>query len=361
MKVLIAGGGTGGHLFPALAVAEAFRERDPENRIVFAGSQRGLENSLLAREGYELRVIEVAALKGKGIGGKLKSLLAIPKCLWQSWRLLRSVQPAFVLGVGGYASGPVLLTAWAMGFRTAIHEQNSFPGLSNRILGKFVDRVFISFENSGAHFPRRKTVLAGNPVRKKLQRAKEDSREPGEKEFTLFVFGGSQGAHRLNRAMEESLAALGDLKGKVRIIHQTGDKDYDYVRAFYEKEGVAAEVHRFIYDMERAYRAADLILCRAGATTLFELMAMGKAAILVPYPYAANDHQTLNAKALVDAGAALMVADADLNGKELSRLVRELREDPERRKRMGERAAALAQPGAAEKIADLCYRMVGNG
>jgi UDP-N-acetylglucosamine--N-acetylmuramyl-(pentapeptide) pyrophosphoryl-undecaprenol N-acetylglucosamine transferase len=160
--------------------------------------------------------------------------------------------------------------------------------------------------------------------------------------------------------VEESLPHLGDLRGKIRIIHQTGNLDYDYVRAFYKKEEVAAEVHRFIHDMEQAYFAADLILCRAGATTLFELMSMGKAAILVPYPYAANDHQTLNAKTLVDAGAALMVANADLNGEVLSRLVRELKEDPDRRKRMGERAAALAQPGAAEKIVDLCYRMVKN-
>jgi UDP-N-acetylglucosamine--N-acetylmuramyl-(pentapeptide) pyrophosphoryl-undecaprenol N-acetylglucosamine transferase len=247
-----------------------------------------------------------------------------------------------------------------MGFRTAIHEQNSFPGLSNRILGRFVDRVFISFEDSGVHFPRGKTALTGNPVRKKLQRARGSSQDHGQKEFTLFIFGGSQGAHRLNQAVEESLPHLGDLRGKIRIIHQTGTLDYDYVRAFYKKEEVAAEVHRFIHDMEQAYLAADLILCRAGATTLFELMAMGKAAILVPYPYAANDHQTLNAKTLVDAGAALMVANADLNGEVLSRLVRELKEDPDRRKRMGERAAALAQPGAAEKIVDLCYRMVKN-
>ncbi len=315
----------------------------------------------MVREGYELKAINAAGLKGKGIGGKLATLLHIPRSLWQSWRLLRSAQPGLVLGVGGYASGPVVLTAWAMGFRTAIHEQNSFPGLSNRILARFVDRVFISFEGSRAHFPRGKTVLTGNPVRKKLQRAKGNSWKPGEKEFTLFVFGGSQGAHRLNWAMEESLPHLGDLKGKIRIIHQTGDRDYDYVRAFYEREGVTAEVHRFIYDMEQAYRDADLILCRAGATTLFELMALGKAAILVPYPYAANDHQSLNAKALVDAGAALRVADGELNGKDLSRLVRELKEDPERRKRMGERAAGLAQPGAAEKIANLCHRMFENG
>ena len=324
------------------------------------GSRRGLEASLVVRQGYELKAVGAAAWKGKGVGGKLGSLLAIPKSLWQSWRLLRLVQPGLVLGVGGYASGPVVLTAWAMGFRTAIHEQNSFPGLSNRILGKFVNRVFISFKDSGAHFPRGKTALTGNPVRKELQRARGTSQDPGEKEFTLFIFGGSQGAHRLNQAVEESLPHLGDLRGRMRIIHQTGDLDYDYVRAFYKREEVAAEVHRFIHDMEQAYRAADLILCRAGASTLFELMAMGKAAILVPYPYAANDHQTLNAKTLVDAGAALMVANADLNGEVLSRLVRELKEDPDRRKRMGERAAALAQPGAAEKIVDLCYRMVKN-
>jgi UDP-N-acetylglucosamine--N-acetylmuramyl-(pentapeptide) pyrophosphoryl-undecaprenol N-acetylglucosamine transferase len=358
MKILIAGGGTGGHLFPALAVAEALKERDPENRIVFAGSRRGLESSIVAREGYELKTIEAAALKGKGVAGKMSSLMAVPKSLWQSGKLLRSIKPDWVLGVGGYASGAVVLTAWAMGYKTAIHEQNSFPGLSNRILGRFVDRVFISFENSAAHFPREKTVLTGNPVRKRLRRAAE-IHPPGEKkEFTLFIFGGSQGAHRLNQAMEESLPRLGDLKGKMRIIHQTGEADYDDVRRFYQKEGVAAEVHRFIHDMDLAYRAADLILCRAGATTLFELMAMGKAAILVPYPYAANDHQTLNAKSLVDAGAALMVANSDLNGEVLSRLLRELRGDPERLKRMGERASALAQPRAAEKIADLCYRMV---
>ena len=278
MKVLIAGGGTGGHLFPALAVAEAFRERDPETRIVFVGSRRGLEASLVVRQGYELKAVGAAAWKGKVVGGKLGSLLAIPKSLWQSWRLLRLVQPGLVLGVGGYASGPVVLTAWAMGFRTAIHEQNSFPGLSNRILGKFVNRVFISFKDSGAHFPRGKTALTGNPVRKELQRARGTSQDQGEKEFTLFIFGGSQGAHRLNQAVEDSLPHLGDLRGKMRIIHQTGDLDYDYVRAFYKREEVAAEVHRFIHDMKQAYRAADLILCRAGATTLFELMAMGKAA-----------------------------------------------------------------------------------
>jgi UDP-N-acetylglucosamine--N-acetylmuramyl-(pentapeptide) pyrophosphoryl-undecaprenol N-acetylglucosamine transferase len=358
MKILIAGGGTGGHLFPALAVAEAFKKRDPGNQIVFAGSRRGLESKFVAREGYELRTIDAGALKGKGVMGKLRSLAAIPNGLWQSWSLLRSVRPALVLGVGGYASGPVVLAAWAAGYRTAIHEQNSFAGLSNRILGRFVDRVFISFEGSADHFPRSKTVLTGNPVRKRLQQGSAPSCREEKKDFTLFIFGGSQGAHRLNQAMEESLPSLKDPQGKTRFIHQTGDLDYDYVRAYYEREGVKAEIHRFIHDMDQAYAAADLILCRAGATTLFELMAVGKAAILVPYPHAANDHQTLNAKALVEAGAALMVADKDMNGQVLSRMVRELKDDPERLKKMGERAAVLAQPRAAEKIVELCYSMV---
>jgi UDP-N-acetylglucosamine--N-acetylmuramyl-(pentapeptide) pyrophosphoryl-undecaprenol N-acetylglucosamine transferase len=358
MKILIAGGGTGGHLFPALAVAEAFKERDRSNQVVFVGSRRGLESKFVAREGYELKTIDAGALKGKGLVEKLKSLMAIPSGLWQSWTLLRSFRPELVLGVGGYASGPVVLAAWAAGYKTAIHEQNSFAGLSNRILGRFVDRVFISFEDSAAHFPRPKTVLTGNPVRNRLRQGSAASLRGEKKEFTLFIFGGSQGAHRLNQAMEEGLPDLKGLTGKMGIIHQTGDLDYEYVRGYYEREGVAAEVHRFIHDMDRAYAAADLILCRAGATTLFELMAVGKAAILVPYPHAANDHQTLNAKALVEAGAAFLVADGDLSGQVLSRMVRELKDDPERLKKMGERAAVLAQPRAAEKIVDLCYSMV---
>ncbi len=191
----------------------------------------------------------------------------------------------------------------------------------------------------------------------RIDRGRELDQDAARK-FTLFIFGGSQGAHRLNQAMGESLPHLGDLAGKIRIIHQTGDGDYEEVRRLYEQKGLEAEVHRFIQDMDRAYAEADLVLCRAGATTLFELMAMGKPAILVPYPYAANDHQTLNARTMADAGAALMVADGDLNGLTLSRILRELREDREKLRKLGERAAALAQPHAADKIVDLCYALV---
>lgn len=315
----------------------------------------------MAKEGYTLRTIEVSSLKGKPFWGKIRSLMAVPRSLIQSSHLIHSFKPHLVLGVGGYASGPVVLTAWAMGYKTAIQEQNAFPGLSNRILGKVVDRAFISFPSSARFFPRPKTILTGNPVRRMLRRIGITQKpEPGSK-FTLFIFGGSQGAHRLNQVMEETLIYLRELRGRVRMIHQTGDRDYAAMQEAYQREGLEAEVHPFIYDMDRAYAAADLVLCRAGATTLFELMAVGKPAILVPYPYAANDHQTLNARTLVDAGAALMVANGDLSGVKLSKILQDLTQDPARLKRMGERAAALGKPDAAQTIVNLCYEMVGHG
>jgi UDP-N-acetylglucosamine--N-acetylmuramyl-(pentapeptide) pyrophosphoryl-undecaprenol N-acetylglucosamine transferase len=192
-------------------------------------------------------------------------------------------------------------------------------------------------------------------------RQKESTKKRGpESKFTLLIFGGSQGAHPLNQAMEEALIHLRELKGRLRIIHQTGEKDYAEVKEAYRREGFEAEVYPFIHDMDRAYAAADLVLCRAGATSLFELMAMGKPAIVVPYPYAANDHQTLNAQTLVEAGAALMVANRDLSGVQLSRILRQVSTDPVRLQEMAERAAALAKPEAAEMIVNLCYEMVAH-
>lgn len=315
----------------------------------------------MAKEGYTLRTIEVSSLKGKPFWGKIRSLMAVPRSLIQSGHLIHSFKPHLVLGVGGYASGPVVLTAWVMGYKTAIQEQNAFPGLSNRILGKVVDRAFISFPTSARFFPRSKTILTGNPVRRMLRRIGITQRPEPESKFTLFIFGGSQGAHRLNQVMEETLIYLRELMGRIRMIHQTGDRDYAAMKEAYQREGLEAEVHSFIYDMDRAYAAADLVLCRAGATTLFELMAAGKPAILVPYPYAANDHQTLNARTLVDVGAALMVANGDLSGVKLSKILQDLMQDPARLKRMGERAAALGKPDAAQTIVNLCYEMGGHG
>ncbi len=358
---MIAGGGTGGHLFPALAVAEAFKDREPENEILFVGSRRGLEARVVEREGYALKTIRAHSLKGKSFSGKFWSLMTMPQSLLQAESLLLSFKPDMVLGVGGYASGPMVLTAWAMGYPTSIHEQNVFPGLSNRILGRFVDRIFISFADSALHFPRGKTLLTGHPVRKKIRpRGSGTGPRPGDK-FTLFIFGGSQGAHPLNRAMQEALTDLREWRDRLRLIHQTGEKDYAEVQQAYGREGFEAEVHPFLRDMERAYGEADLVLCRAGATTLFELMATGLPAILIPYPHAANDHQTLNAQTMAQAGAAVLVADGDLNGARLSRVLKELMQDPQRLRKMGEQAAALATPGAARKIVAACYEWVGHG
>ncbi len=357
---MIAGGGTGGHLFPALALAEAFQARDRGNTILFVAGRRGLEERILSQAGFGLKTIEVTGLKGRSARAKGKGLLAIPRSLVQSWKAIRGFRPDVVLGMGGYASGPVVLTAWGLGVKTAIHEQNAYPGLSNRILGRFVKRAFLSFPSSARFFPPAKRMITGNPVRKSIGGDKGSASRVEDSPFTLLIFGGSQGAHRLNRAMIEGLKNLEELRGRMRIIHQTGDRDWQEVQSAYRQETFEAEVHPFIQEMDRAYAAADLVLCRAGATTLFELMAAGKPAILVPYPHAANDHQRLNAQALVDAGAALMVADGNLNGRSLTDLVRQLAKDPRRRSRMAARAAALAQPEAAERIVNACYTMVGH-
>jgi UDP-N-acetylglucosamine--N-acetylmuramyl-(pentapeptide) pyrophosphoryl-undecaprenol N-acetylglucosamine transferase len=345
-------------LFPALALAEAFKERDPGNEILFVGSRRGLEGSLVEKEGFPLRTIDLASLKGKSWLQKIRALFGVPRSLYQAAGVLRAFRPDRVVGVGGYASGPVVLAAWALGYKTFLQEQNVFPGLSNRILGRFVDRAFISFAESAGHFPAGKAVLTGNPVRRRIRGGK---RAAPPHPFTLLVFGGSQGAHRLNRVMAEALPLLRDLKGEIRFVHQTGEKDFAEVREAYEREGFEAEVSPFIHDMERVYGLADLVLCRAGATTLFELMAQGKPAILVPYPYAANDHQTLNAESLVKAGAAIRVADGELSPAIVNRRLRELAADPLRLKKMGEQALALARPDAAREIVNHCYETGGHG
>ena len=322
------------------------------------GSRRGLEGSLVEKEGFPLRTIDLASLKGKSWLQKIRAILGVPRSLVQAARVIRAFRPDLVMGVGGFASGPVVLASWALGYKTFLQEQNVFPGLSNRILGRFVARAFISFAESAGHFPEGKAVLTGNPVRRRLRGGKKSA---VPRPFTLLIFGGSQGAHRLNETMVGALPLVHDLKGKIRFIHQTGEKDFSEVRAAYVREGFEAEVSPFIHDMERVYGLADLVMCRAGATTLFELMALGKPAILVPYPYAANDHQTLNAESLVKAGAALRVADRELSPKVIERHIRDLAADPPQLQKMGARALTLARPEAAREIVNLCYEMAGHG
>jgi len=357
MKWLIAGGGTGGHLFPGIALAEEVITRHPDNQVLFVGTQHGLESTIVPREGFRLETIDVTGLKGKGIFRLLAGLFRLPRAFWQSWRILSREKPSVVVGVGGYASGPMVLAAALRGIPTAVQEQNALPGMTNRILGRFVDAVFIAFKEARDHFPKRKTHLLGNPIRRKLLDNFLRPREATGR-FTLLVTGGSQGAHRLNARVLEAMKEMGEDARTLQVIHQTGPRDREEVEAAYRALGVEAEVHDFIRDMPATYTRADLVVCRAGATTLAEITVARKASVLVPFPYAADNHQEVNAGALVDAGAAIMLRESELDGPRLAAIVRELHADSDRRKRMERAAGLLGRPEAAREIADVCVELV---
>lgn len=354
LKMIIAGGGTGGHLFPGVALAEELRRQGAE--VVFVGTARGIEARLLPREGWPLELIDVGGLRGSGALGALRGMLRLPKSLWQSLRLLSRHRPALVIGVGGYAAGPVGLAAWLTRRPLVILEQNSIPGFTNKVLGRLARRVFLTFPESASYFSPRRARLTGNPVRLQLAAPGESPPRP-ERPFTVFVFGGSQGARALNRLATEALAHLADLREELYFIHQTGEAMVAEVEAAYRAAGFPAEVHAFIHDMATMYRRAHLVVSRAGATTLAELTLCGKAAVLVPFPFATDNHQEHNARMLADAGAAILVREKELSPESLARIVRELASDRARVAAMESASARLARPGAAADIAAECLRL----
>ncbi|RKG53154.1 undecaprenyldiphospho-muramoylpentapeptide beta-N-acetylglucosaminyltransferase [Corallococcus sp. AB011P] len=355
MKVLIAGGGTGGHLFPGIALAEEVVTRHPANEVVFVGTEKGLEARVVPKEGYPLELVKVQGLKGKGLIGLLKGLIALPLAFLASFRILSRHKPDVVVGVGGYASGPVVLAAWLMGIPTAIQEQNALPGLTNKVLGRIVKVVFTSFEEARNHFPEAKVQMIGNPIRKKLMDNYLRSSSAHEK-FSVLIFGGSLGARGLNNRVLEALDSLGDVKGQLDIVHQTGKLDLESVKKGYADKGFAdvAQVVEFIDDMSSAYAKADLVICRAGATSLAELTVCKKASILVPFPHATDNHQEVNARALVDVGAAIMFRESELTGAKLAETLRGLMTDPAKLKQMAKKAGILGRPAAAKELADVC-------
>jgi UDP-N-acetylglucosamine--N-acetylmuramyl-(pentapeptide) pyrophosphoryl-undecaprenol N-acetylglucosamine transferase len=356
LGMIIAGGGTGGHLFPGIAIAEEFLRRNPSNRLLFIGTKRGLEKKILGGLGFTLRTIRVEGIKGRGPIQSAEALAKIPGSLVASFRILREFSPDIVVGVGGYASGPAVLTARFMGLTTAIAEQNAFPGLTNRLLGRVVDQIFVSFSISQRWFPEKRSLVTGNPIRAAFlsERPKEDK---GRQPFMILVFGGSQGAHAINRIVSEALDHLLHLKDRLRFIHQTGESDRETVAEAYGKLGFTAEVTPFIMDMAAAYCKADLLLCRAGATTIAEVTAGGKASILIPYPFAVNDHQRQNAEILSRAGAAEVIAEKDLSGPLLAALLERLYLNPEAVRKMAAAAARLGNPSAAKDIVDACLAL----
>ncbi len=353
MRLLVAGGGTGGHLFPGIAVAEEFLGRDPGNEVLFVGTERGIEARLLPRLGYRLECIAAAGVRGKGGLSQLKGMAMLLHAYSQSRKILKGFRPDVVLGVGGYASGPTVLAARGMGIRRFVHEQNAIPGLTNKVLARVADGVFISLEESRRFFPEERTLLTGNPLRRQILAAigAEEAGAQHDNAFRLLVFGGSSGAHSVNLAVAAALPFLGALPG-LAITHQTGENDLEEVRRAYREAGVAAEVVPFIHDMAAAYRGADLIVCRAGATTIAEVTACGKPCIFIPYPHAVDDHQRRNAEALLKCDAGLMLLERELTGERLAAEVRALFADRERLAAVGRAARGLARLDAAKIIVD---------
>jgi UDP-N-acetylglucosamine--N-acetylmuramyl-(pentapeptide) pyrophosphoryl-undecaprenol N-acetylglucosamine transferase len=352
-KVMIAGGGTGGHLYLGIALARELLSRDARTELVFVGTRYGLESRIVPREGFRLEYIISAGLKGMGLRSIVRNFLLIPRSLLQSRRLIRAQAPEIVVGVGGYSSGPVVLAAWWLGLPTLVIEPNAHPGLTNRWLARVVDRAALALPEATRHFGR-KAVITGIPVREEFKDL-PDLRQSGR--FTLLVYGGSQGSHALNSAMCAALPELAALGSTLQIIHQTGEREFEAVQNSYRDAGVAADVRPFLPRIYEEFSRANLILSRAGASTMAELTVSGRAAILVPFPGAADDHQTKNAQALERAGAARMVPESELRTGRLAREVKAFIEHPEWIAPMEQAARAMAKPDAATKIADLVLEL----
>ena len=360
MKLVIAGGGTGGHLFPALALAEEFKEREPGMEIVFIGAYGGLEEKVVPEYGYSLKLLSVEGVKRKRGLARVSALFKAFKATIRAAVLLRRLAPDGVIGSGAYSSAPVIFAARLLGIKTAILEQNALPGLTNRISGKMVDRIYIAFEEAFRYFPRSRTRLTGNPIRRAiLERVGPRAVEPGGK-FKVLVFGGSQGATAINAAFLDSVEYLTDIWNGFEIVHQSGEKGYEAVAASYRRKKLKVEVHKFIDDMASAYSGADLVVCRAGATSIAEITAFGLASVLVPYPFASDNHQEVNAESLQGAGASVMIRQDNLTGKTLADAIRGFCEDAERLKEYSARAAALGRPRAAMVIADDFTELLGG-
>jgi UDP-N-acetylglucosamine--N-acetylmuramyl-(pentapeptide) pyrophosphoryl-undecaprenol N-acetylglucosamine transferase len=359
VRLLVAGGGTGGHLFPGIALAdEAIRRGDTE--VLFVGTSRGIETRAVPAAGYALQTLEVSGLKRMGLAATVRGLVRLPLALLKSFSILRKFRPDVVVGVGGYASGPMVLAAALAGYPTAIQEQNSVPGITNRTLGRLVGTVFIAFDGAARRFPARKLERLGNPVRRAIVAALESVTDSsGDTRLRILVVGGSQGARAVSDLVVGAAAILAKQKLDFSLVHQTGNADLDRVQARYRELGLAGQVQvsAFIEKMAAAYGDADLVIGRAGALTLAELAIVGKPAILIPLPTAADDHQTKNAGHFAAAGAAMVLDQRKASAEDLATAIATLAGDQEKRVAMGKAMRALARPRAAEAIVDRLQAM----
>ena len=356
LAVVIAGGGTGGHLYPGIAVAREIVRRVPDAVVTFAGTARGIEARVVPREGFALDILRSAGLKGTSPVALVRGIGLLPLSGLDAWRILSRRRPGLVVGVGGYSSGPVMLAAALRGIPTLVLEQNAVPGLTNRLLARFVSAAGVTFDSTVSFFGRR-GFIAGNPIRAEFLEAHADDQADQAdhaghgRPRRILIFGGSQGAHAINLAMVAAAPRLA-AGGGLAITHQTGERDLERVREGYRHAGLDARVEPFLYQMDREMTAADIVVCRAGATTLAELTAAGKPAVLIPLPTATDDHQRKNADVLARAGAAEVIEQKNLTGDSLAARILALAGDQARRDRMAAAARALARPHAARVIVD---------
>jgi UDP-N-acetylglucosamine--N-acetylmuramyl-(pentapeptide) pyrophosphoryl-undecaprenol N-acetylglucosamine transferase len=363
LRIVIAGGGTGGHLFPGIAIAQEFMARNPNNRVLFVGTGKPFETTALSKADFAHKRITSEGIKGRGLGNQTRSILKIPKGILESVMILKRFRPDLVFGVGGYSAGPLAAAAWLLGTKIVLHEQNIFPGITNRILSRLADRVYVSFDDIPTGIRPKKVLYTGNPVRREIlqypknQKGLEIDESEQKRYFVILILGGSQGAHSINMAILEAIETITD-KDKFFFIHQTGLNDETRVKNAYERYGMSCRVQAFFNDMDRQYQKADLVICRAGATTVAEIKAIGKGAIFIPYPFAADNHQVLNARSLEKTGAAEMILEKDLNGKALAERINFYASNPDTLRQMASRAKDLCRTDAAAVIVDDCYKLV---
>lgn len=351
--IVIAGGGTGGHIYPALAIAKAIQSKDADVEIHFVGTPAGLESKIVPRDGFPLHLMKIGKLNHEGGWlAKIKTLLRLPGAFVQSAALVMELKPIAVLGVGGYASGPFVLTASLLGFRSAIWEPNAHPGLTNRWLSRFVRRSYVVFADAAKQLKSREILSVGLPVRREVESLGTQAGTREDQDFHVLVFGGSQGARAVNTIVKEAVLKGTEWRRGIRLIHQTGVHDYgDISKAYAGLSGI--EAHEYLHDMDRRYAWADLIVCRSGASTVAELAATRKPSILVPLPTAADDHQRKNAESLVRQQGAVMILQDQLTPERLIEEILKLKNDSKGREDMRQNLGSFHQPQAAEKIADL--------
>jgi UDP-N-acetylglucosamine--N-acetylmuramyl-(pentapeptide) pyrophosphoryl-undecaprenol N-acetylglucosamine transferase len=354
MRAILAGGGTGGHVIPAIAIAQQL-QKDYAAEVLFIGTSRGIENRLVPAAGFALRLVQVGALNRVSLKTRLKTVFDLPRAVWDSRRILSNFPPDIVIGVGGYASGPAMLGAILRRVPTLVFEPNFVPGFANRLVAPLVSGAAVHFAETGRYF--RRCEVTGVPVREAFFQIA--SHNPTNTK-TLLVFGGSQGAHAINQVVMDSVADLRQRVPGIHIVHQTGERDYNDAQAAYANLGGSVEAHRFIDDMPGMFARADLLICRSGASTVAEVTAAGKPAVFVPFPRAADDHQKRNAEALERAGAAVMLEESKLDRESLVETVGTLLSDPSRLRKMGDAARNLSHPNAARDIAIMAARLAGT-